>query len=631
MATIQTARIKGNSQPSRPGKSELNLEFFQGHALAVRVALYEGQALASIANMASVRLMVKQSQDDAGDPLMSKTVVAADLTATTGAAWIAGTGQHAVFEFSDAECNIPAGEYWLVLTAMLLSGETINYGTGKAVCYADNSAATGNPPVNSDTYPTATEVAGLVAASSAYAIAVLNGFVGDEAAWLLSLKGDPGDPGNDGNNGNDGDSAYQIAVANGFVGNEAAWLASLKGEPGDPGIDGTDGASAYQIAVANGFVGNEAAWLLSLKGEKGDKGDDGDGSGAGISDPDVAYVRSDGDDSTGDGSPGAPFLTWQGAIDHASVFTAFDFGVGSFGDGDFSARAFSALTIALAGKGQHFTALGDLVNPGQTSRPLTVEIKGGLTLDDCLCGTAGYGTSGADLTIIAAAPTVIDSIDSSGGAGNNGGGVGPGGNGGNGGVIALKGPITVTGAITFAGGAAGGDSGYGPGSPGAIGSLTTDQGRGKILQVVQATKTDTASTTGTTYGTLLSCSITPTKATSKILVMVAANISSSSAGNPMRCQLLRDSTPTLAGDAASSRSQVFAGRYIDATNNSYGFEPLSFQYLDSPGTTSPVTYNVQFSSAGADTIYINRSNGDADASYVLRGASTLILLEVDDP
>jgi len=26
-----------------------------------------------------------------------------------------------------------------------------------------------------------------------------------------------------------GDSAYQIAVANGFVGNEAAWLLSLKG------------------------------------------------------------------------------------------------------------------------------------------------------------------------------------------------------------------------------------------------------------------------------------------------------------------------------------------------------------------------------------------------------------------
>ena len=31
------------------------------------------------------------------------------------------------------------------------------------------------------------------------------------------------------NPGGGGDSAYQIAVANGFVGNEAAWLLSLKG------------------------------------------------------------------------------------------------------------------------------------------------------------------------------------------------------------------------------------------------------------------------------------------------------------------------------------------------------------------------------------------------------------------
>ncbi|WP_417745058.1 hypothetical protein, partial [Rosistilla oblonga] len=61
--------------------------------------------------------------------------------------------------------------------------------------------------------------------------------------------------------GEDGASAYAIAVANGFVGNEAAWLASLVGADGK---DGTDGASAYAIAVANGFVGNEAAWLASL-------------------------------------------------------------------------------------------------------------------------------------------------------------------------------------------------------------------------------------------------------------------------------------------------------------------------------------------------------------------------------
>nr|MBP8762214.1 hypothetical protein [Acetoanaerobium sp.] len=90
--------------------------------------------------------------------------------------------------------------------------------------------------------------------------------------------------------GKDGLSAYEVAVANGFVGNEAAWLLSLKGADGADGADGApgangsngtngadgaDGLSAYEVAVANGFIGTEAAWLLSLKGADGADGADG--------------------------------------------------------------------------------------------------------------------------------------------------------------------------------------------------------------------------------------------------------------------------------------------------------------------------------------------------------------------
>ena len=38
--------------------------------------------------------------------------------------------------------------------------------------------------------------------------------------------------GEDGDNGSDGKSAYEIAVQNGFIGTEAEWLESLKGEEG---------------------------------------------------------------------------------------------------------------------------------------------------------------------------------------------------------------------------------------------------------------------------------------------------------------------------------------------------------------------------------------------------------------
>ena len=63
-------------------------------------------------------------------------------------------------------------------------------------------------------------------------------------------------------------SAYEIAVKNGFVGDEAAWLESLKGEDGKNGAKGKDGADGKDGAKGD-------------KGEKGDKGDAGkDGKNA---------------------------------------------------------------------------------------------------------------------------------------------------------------------------------------------------------------------------------------------------------------------------------------------------------------------------------------------------------------
>lgn len=80
----------------------------------------------------------------------------------------------------------------------------------------------------------------------------------DGAKGLPGAKGDPGAqgiqglPGKDGAKGADGKSAYEVAVSNGFVGNEAAWLASLKGEKGDKGDAGAGGSgdSALQLRIA---------------------------------------------------------------------------------------------------------------------------------------------------------------------------------------------------------------------------------------------------------------------------------------------------------------------------------------------------------------------------------------------
>lgn len=60
------------------------------------------------------------------------------------------------------------------------------------------------------------------------------------------LTGPQGPQGPAGANGANGSSAYQVAVANGFVGTEAQWLASLVGPQGPTGAAGATGATGPQ-------------------------------------------------------------------------------------------------------------------------------------------------------------------------------------------------------------------------------------------------------------------------------------------------------------------------------------------------------------------------------------------------
>lgn len=72
----------------------------------------------------------------------------------------------------------------------------------------------------------------------------------DYKGSILGPQGDAGPRGSTGDSGTDGKSAYEVAVDNGFVGDETAWLASLKGPKGDPGSGGGDSANPT-IAAAD--------------------------------------------------------------------------------------------------------------------------------------------------------------------------------------------------------------------------------------------------------------------------------------------------------------------------------------------------------------------------------------------
>ena len=128
-------------------------------------------------------------------------------------------------------------------------------------------------------------------------------------------------------------------------------------------------------------------------------------------------------------------------------------------------------------------------------------------------------------------------------------------------------------------------------TPDGTGSITFDRpiitasgvGAGKIVQVVQAVKTDVFSTNSTSYVDItgLSATITPSAATSKIA--------------------------------------------CDHTHATFAFSPM---YIDSPSSTSALTYKIQVKSEGsAYYARINRCHEDS-ATQHSRNVSTFTVMEI---
>lgn len=152
---------------------------------------------------------------------------------------------------------------------------------------------------------------------------------------------------------------------------------------------------------------------------------------------------------------------------------------------------------------------------------------------------------------------------------------------------------------------------------------------GTILQVVSTTKTDVFTTTSTTFTAVtgLSVSITPVSATSKILVTGDVSFAHTGANRFLRFRLMRGATAIDIGDAAGSRDRATSSWYAGDVNGNSGTGAWPINFLDSPNTTSPITYSVQIATSG-DTMGVNRTGQDADALAEPRTASTITLMEV---
>jgi len=120
---------------------------------------------------------------------------------------------------------------------------------------------------------------------------------------------------------------------------------------------------------------------------------------------------------------------------------------------------------------------------------------------------------------------------------------------------------------------------------------------GKVLQVVNATFSTLTTTTSATFVTSgLSASITPSSATSKILIIHDGTANHLSASNISACTIFRG---TVSGTNLGNASTGFLALYVDASSLICS---MSMSFLDSPATTSSTTYTIGIKAAAGATL-----------------------------
>jgi hypothetical protein len=153
------------------------------------------------------------------------------------------------------------------------------------------------------------------------------------------------------------------------------------------------------------------------------------------------------------------------------------------------------------------------------------------------------------------------------------------------------------------------------------------RGAFRVLQVVSTSKVDTFTSSSTSYADItgLSVSITPSSATSKIFVIAQITGSMDTGVASVAFQMVRDSTAINVGTTAGSRTSASV-----SFSNSVATEAVSASpsFLDSPATTSAVTYKIQGKNLAAGTFYINRTKSDGDFGFNVRTASSITVMEI---
>jgi hypothetical protein len=147
---------------------------------------------------------------------------------------------------------------------------------------------------------------------------------------------------------------------------------------------------------------------------------------------------------------------------------------------------------------------------------------------------------------------------------------------------------------------------------------------GQVVQTIDATARSTTSSSPTNTG--VSVTITPTSASSKILILVTTSASQNNANSSSYLGLKRGSTQITTGATgnAFARGYLFG---VGQGGTGAQTTPVTFHYLDSPATTSAVSYNLYFSTdanVAGDNVTINGRASDSQNF----GATVMTAIEI---
>ena len=157
---------------------------------------------------------------------------------------------------------------------------------------------------------------------------------------------------------------------------------------------------------------------------------------------------------------------------------------------------------------------------------------------------------------------------------------------------------------------------------------TTNPKSGNIIQIVQTLKSDASTfsiATKTQSANVMTVAITPTSTSNKILLICNLNAKCSTTGYGYSFN--RGGTEIALGDTISNRRRMsFATSNTETTQYSF----CGGMFLDSPSTTSEVTYGIKLThtSSGTQTIVVNNQNTSSTDDKFFVTISTITAMEV---